>query len=98
MAAPAKSISIRSSALAGPAMEWLARQGQKSGLIWISLGLPFVVWVIGWIRNPKTWWSPVILLVMVVSWHAIAQFWIAWEASRSFNEARRTGALEQVLA
>ncbi len=82
----------------GNPIEWLGVMGQKTWFIWISLLVPLAVWGLGFARNGKSWWHPGKVFLIVVGWHCIFQFWIAWEASRSLNAARRTGALEQVLS
>ena len=83
-------------------IDWLASRRHSSGWVWASLALLGFGWlVMGALSGGLLGGGPAALMGIgiyaILALHALLKFWIAWEASRRFNEDRRNGTLDLIL-
>jgi ABC-type transport system involved in multi-copper enzyme maturation permease subunit len=98
-AAPAGRARRRAALLEVNPFLWrVARLGQKRLLVWLLLGILFLLWL----RCPRWFstslWEPGMDFLLLVPAGLTLKVWLAAEASRTFSEDRGSGGLELLLS
>lgn len=79
--------------------QWLAeRSSRSSALLWFSVVLSGIAWMMIFSMSNLRIGGAGALLIPGLGLHVVLNLWIAWEAGRRFTEDKRNGMLEILLS
>ena len=78
---------------------WLAaRERFKPALVWFTLILMAVIWLLGWRKWRSVWADQGTYILTAITLHSMIKLWLTTEACRRIALDRQSGALELLLS
>jgi ABC-type transport system involved in multi-copper enzyme maturation permease subunit len=81
-----------------PILWFAARIRSRTAAVWVFLGVSAVIWFSAWFKFKREWLNEAVYVTTAILLNLILRYWLAGEATRSFAEHRKSGALELLLS